>query len=116
MVDEFGSVAFLCNSKREFIDFINCSTKEMHFSKGGYYHQTKDVLINDHSTMYADGDGIYALIYVSNHFDDFFEFQFYSRKYKDHNDYSDWSEYKIIDYSKLSRKKKLEKIYNGKRR
>ena len=64
------SVAFLCDSKSAFLDFIDSVCAEIEFKtfllKKEIYYQTKEAILEAHSKHYRDNDKIYALVIISD--------------------------------------------------
>lgn len=110
LVLKYKDVAFLCNSKQEFVDFIECATKEIIFSKTGY-EEDKDYILNNYfnAEFYS-----YSKNKIAKKG---YEFQFYARNYEhwtNPNKYGGeglhWEKFTIIDVTKFLRKQKLQKL------
>jgi len=61
---KYKNVAFLCSSKQEFIDFVDCATNEIVFSKVGYEEDREYILKNYlyESEHMIGHDKLFALI------------------------------------------------------
>ena len=112
LILKYKNVAFICNNKNDFINFVEESTKEIEFSKclvGGYenrFVEDKEYLLKYH--LRFNKMFILIIFVKKNGYD---EYQFYSRDYLHYDMYTDWNKIEIIDYSKLLRKDKIEKIF-----
>jgi hypothetical protein len=103
LVLQYNSLAILCNSIVEFKELINIVTNEITISKQGFI-EDREYLLENYTTN-LDGGKIYALLIKDDN-----EFEFYVRNYNQSDLYSDWSDYKFINFSILDRKRKLKKL------
>ena len=104
---KYKKAAFLCNSQEDFIYFVDTAIQEMELIKIGDLKKgamTKEHIID--YFMYKNTEKIYAIISLENSY----KFYFYSRKYNNFEDYFDWKEHTIINFSILLRKDKILKI------
>ena len=96
-------------STEQYLNFINIATSEMKFSKSILatytYYQTKNIILKDHV---GNSRTIGLIVYKCPAVKNKEEFQYYSRNTQD--EYDDWKEYKIIDFVKMQRKDKINKI------
>jgi len=116
LILQYKMIAFICNNKNDFCNFVEESTKDIEYSKylignGGVYVD-KYKFVEDKNYIYKyhlrfDKIIILIIFKQENGYD---EYQFYSRNFYDYDLYKDWDRYEIINYSYLLRNDKIKNI------
>lgn len=113
LILKYKNVAFICNNRNDFICFIEESTKQIEYSKGGIIgHDHRWVEDKDYLLKYYLRPNKTIILNLLVNKGEYEEYQFYSREYGDYSKYTDWDRYKIIDYSLLLRFEKVKKLKN----
>jgi len=115
LILKYKNVAFMCNTKNDFINFVEESSEEIEYSMGiGLGHnkrfvESKEYILDNHLKIPYNKKYILIRLKRNEGYD---EYQFYSRDSNTYNMFNDWEKYKTINYSYLLRKQKIKKIKN----
>ena len=110
LINKYNSVAFFCKSTNEFyecVDFITCDILKSDIIPEKTIKNNRQYISENHTL-----ENKCYLILTNNYEYSNNNYYFNHRNFSDIENYSDWSDFKIIDFSKISRKNKINKLNN----
>ena len=111
---EKGSTAFVCDTFEHIKQFIEISKQEgITYQKMGWKESEDEDMFEKYTKFLSKKHSSIILVkkrMIGMEFNVRFEYQFYSRTYRDYNVYHDWNDYTLVNFTQILRENKINSI------